>query len=60
MNFDARVLKIETHYDLTRMGFKINLLIFVPDTLDGKKIDELEIYQRVMKIVNVVSPQGEA
>lgn len=54
--FEGRVLKVERHYDLNRNGHTIALLIFVPDYLEGT-VDELEIYRRVAKVVNVISPR---
>lgn len=57
--FEGRILKIERHYDLHRNGHTIALLIFVPDYLE-ETVDELEIYRRVAKVVNVISPREGA
>jgi hypothetical protein len=57
--FEGRVLRIERHYNLNRNGHTLALLIFVPDYLEGT-VDELEIYRRVAKVVNVISPREGA
>ena len=53
--FEGRVLRVERHYEFNRNGYTVALLIFVPDYLEGT-VDELEIYRRVAKVVNVISP----
>ncbi len=57
--FEGRILKVEKHYDFNRMGYTLALLIFIPDTLD-ESVDELEIYRRVAKVGNVISPKEGA
>lgn len=57
--FEGRILKVERHYDINRSGYTLALLIFIPDSLT-EDVDELEIYRRVAKVVNVVSPKQGA
>jgi len=53
--FEGRVLRMERHCGFNREGYTVALLIFVPAYIEGT-VDELEIYRRVAKVVNVISP----
>jgi hypothetical protein len=57
--FKGRILKMERGYDADRMGYTVSLLLFVPNHLN-ESLDELEIYRRVAKVVDVVSPKEGA
>jgi hypothetical protein len=54
--FEGRIMKIERHQDAYRNGYTVALLIFIPDELHAS-VDELEIYRRIVKVVNVISPK---